>query len=81
MPPNHQNTKQYDSISIALYHFTAEQCFIGISFYSLQTVGYCFASLAMTRLKATKERERDRCKITTDRILKYYSLQRSRSHL
>ena len=31
--------------------------------------GYCFASLAMTRLKATKERERDRCKIKDDRLL------------
>jgi hypothetical protein len=28
--------------------------------------GYCFASLAMTRLQANKERERDRCKNTID---------------
>jgi hypothetical protein len=31
--------------------------------------GYCFASLAMTTQEATNERERDRCKVITDRTL------------
>jgi len=43
--------------------------------------GYCFASLAMTSLKTTKEKERDRCNRKTDDKQSMMILQRFRSFL